>query len=95
MDKILPYLQTSVKIQLNMSWLQFVRFIHGGVFKEGSVGFVETRDLSARGISQKILNVLKPLEPDPALCVRFYFDEASVMFRHRGAVRVFPRAKFP
>ncbi|KAL7381304.1 hypothetical protein ABVT39_003601 [Epinephelus coioides] len=38
-----------------------VRFIHGGVIKERAVGFVETADLSAQGISQKILEVLQPL----------------------------------
>lgn len=39
-----------------------VRFIHGGVIKERAVGFVEAGDLSAQGISQKILEVHQLLE---------------------------------
>lgn len=72
-----------------------VRFIHGGVIKERAVGFVEAADLSAQGISQKILEVLQPLELDPSLCVGLCFDGASVMSGHRGGVQVVLRQTFP
>ena len=72
-----------------------VRFLHGGVIKERAVGFVATPDLSAKGISEKILEVLEPLELDPALCVGFCFDGASVMSGHRGGVQVILKETFP
>lgn len=41
---------------------------HGGVIKERAVGFADTADMSADGISRKILEVLEPLELYPSLC---------------------------
>lgn len=63
-----------------------VRFIHGGIIKERAVGFVEAADLSAQGISQKILEVLQPLELDPALCVGFRWSNGHVGAQGRGTV---------
>ena len=56
-----------------------VRYIHAGKIKERAIGFVDTSDMSASGISEKILQVIKPLQLDPSLCVGFSFDGASVM----------------
>jgi hypothetical protein len=47
------------------------------MIKERGVRFMETADLSAQGISLKILEVFQPLEFDPTMCVGF--DGASVM----------------
>ena len=71
-----------------------VWFIHGGVINEQAVGFVEAMDLSAQGLSRKILEVLRPLELDPTLCVGFCFDKASVMLGHTGVQAVL-RENFP
>ena len=35
-----------------------LRYIHGGVIKERAIGFAETGDMTADGISKKILQVL-------------------------------------
>ena len=52
------------------------------------MGFVEATDLSAQELSQKILEVLRPIELDPTLCVGFCFDGASVMSGHGGVFRL-------
>lgn len=64
------------------------------MIKERAVGFMETADLSAQGISLKILEVLQPLELDPTLCVGFCFDGASVMSGNRGGVHVLLKQTF-
>lgn len=58
-------------------------FIHDGLIKERAVGFTDTDDMSAEGISKKILGILEPLELDPSLCIGFCFDGASVMSGNR------------
>ncbi len=46
-----------------------VRYFHAGVFKERAIGFMNTSDLTAAGISEKILQLLEPLETRPdSLC---------------------------
>lgn len=65
-----------------------LRYIHKGLLMERAVGFVENGDMSASAISAKILDVLEPLQVDPALCVGFGFDGASVMSGHKGRVQV-------
>lgn len=39
------------------------------VVNKRAVGFAETTELSAQGISQRIFEVLEPLRLDPSLCV--------------------------
>lgn len=58
------------------------------------MGFVKTMDLSAQGITQKILEVLQPLELDPSLCVGFCCNGALVMSGHRGGVQVLLKETF-
>lgn len=41
--------------------------------------FVATGNMSAAGISRKILEVIEPLQLDPSLCVGFSFDGAVVI----------------
>ncbi|CAK6969183.1 zinc finger MYM-type protein 1-like, partial [Scomber scombrus] len=72
-----------------------VRFIHCGTIKEHALGFVKTADLSAQGISRRILEILEPLGLDPSLCVGFCFDGASVMSGHRGGVQAILKETFP
>ena len=64
-----------------------------GALRERAVGFVEMANMSAEAISAKILEVLEPLQLDPALC--FGFDAASVMSGIRGGVHVILRRTFP
>lgn len=49
---------------------------------------MDTSDLSTSGISEKILQVIEPLQLDPSLCVGFSFDGASVMSGNKGGVHV-------
>lgn len=72
-----------------------IRFIHSGIIKERALGFVKTADLSAQGISQRILEILEPLRLDPSLCVGLCFDGASVMSGHRGGVQAILKETFP
>ncbi len=58
-----------------------VRYFHAGVIKERAIGFMNTSDLTAAGISEKILQLLEPLELDPLLCVGMCFDGAAVDVR--------------
>ena len=71
-----------------------LRYIHGGVIKERAIGFAETGDMTADGISKKILQVLEPLELDPSRCVGFCFDGASVMSGNKGGVHVLLKKTF-
>uniref|UniRef100_A0A3B4X175 TTF-type domain-containing protein n=1 Tax=Seriola lalandi dorsalis TaxID=1841481 RepID=A0A3B4X175_SERLL len=66
-----------------------------GAMKERAVGFVETANMNAEAISAKILEVVEPLQLDPALCVGFGFDGASVMSGNRGGVHVILKKTFP
>lgn len=72
-----------------------IRYIHAGTIKERAIGFVDTGDMSANAISEKILEVLQPLELDPSLCVGLSFDGASVMSGNRGGVHVILKRTFP
>lgn len=71
-----------------------IRFIHRGVIKERAIGLVETAEMSAVGISQRILEVIDPLGLDPSLCVGICLDGASVMSGHRGGVQVLLKETF-
>lgn len=72
-----------------------IRYLHSGTLRERAVGFVETANMTAEAISAKILEVLEPLQLDPALCVGFGFDGASVMSGNRGGVHVILKKTFP
>uniref|UniRef100_A0A8C9YWK2 TTF-type domain-containing protein n=1 Tax=Sander lucioperca TaxID=283035 RepID=A0A8C9YWK2_SANLU len=63
--------------------------------KERAVGFMDTCDMSASGISEKILQVIEPLQLDPSLCVGFSFDGGSVMSGNKGGVHVILKKTFP
>lgn len=65
-----------------------LRYINDGAITESAAGFVETADMIAEGISQRIHKVLKPLDLDPALCVGSCFDGASDTSGNRGGVHV-------
>ena len=64
----------------------FVRFIKDGSVHERTVGFVDiSTDLTAKGVSTAIINLLASFELDPDNCVGFSFDGASVMSgKHNG-----------
>ncbi|KAF3844479.1 hypothetical protein F7725_007642, partial [Dissostichus mawsoni] len=72
-----------------------IRYMHKGMIKERTVGFLETGDMDANAISAKILQVLEPLQLDPKLCVGFGFDGASVMSGNKGGVHMILKKKFP
>ncbi|CAM4658849.1 unnamed protein product [Leuciscus chuanchicus] len=72
-----------------------VRYVHAGKINERAIGFMDTSDLSASGISEKILQVIEPLHLDPSLCVGFGFDGASVMSGNKGGVHVILKRTFP
>lgn len=72
-----------------------VRYINGGKIKERAIGFVDTNDMSAVAIAEKILEVIEPLQLDPSLCVGFSFDGASVMSGNKGGVHVILKQTFP
>ncbi len=72
-----------------------VRYFHAGVIKERAIGFMNTSDLTAAGISEKILQLLEPLELDPLLCVGMCFDGAAVMSGNHGGVHVILKRTFP
>uniref|UniRef100_A0A667Y2X2 TTF-type domain-containing protein n=1 Tax=Myripristis murdjan TaxID=586833 RepID=A0A667Y2X2_9TELE len=72
-----------------------VRYVHAGTIKERAIGFVETSDMSASGISEKILQVIEPLQLDPSLCVGFSFDGVSVVSGSKGGVHVILKQTFP
>jgi len=72
-----------------------VRYVHAGKVKERAVGFIETGDMSANGISSKILQIIEPLQLDPSLCVGFGFDGASVMSGNKGGVHLILKRTFP
>ena len=65
-----------------------VRFVKEGKVEERVVGFVETSELDAVGLSAKIIDVLQPLNLDPLKCAGFGFDGASVMAGIHGGVAV-------
>uniref|UniRef100_A0A3B4VA62 TTF-type domain-containing protein n=1 Tax=Seriola dumerili TaxID=41447 RepID=A0A3B4VA62_SERDU len=71
-----------------------IRYLHDGALRERALGFVETANMTAEAISAKILEV-EPLQLDPALCVGFGFDGASVMSGNRGGVHVILKKTFP
>ncbi len=72
-----------------------VRYFHAGVITERAIGFMNTSDLTAAGISEKILQLLEPLELDPLLCVGLCFDGAAVMSGNHGGVHVILKRTFP
>ncbi|KAK9961766.1 hypothetical protein ABG768_007166, partial [Culter alburnus] len=72
-----------------------IRYVHRGMLKERAVGFVATVDMTAAGISKKILEVIEPLQLDPSLCVGFSFDGVSVMSGNKGGVHVLLKRTFP
>lgn len=63
--------------------------------KERVIGFLYTCDMTADAISEKILEVLVPLNLDPELCVGFCFDGASVMSGAKGGVQLILKRTFP
>lgn len=71
-----------------------VRYVHSGKVKERAVGFVETGDMSANGISEKILQVIEQLQLDPSLCIGFCFDGASVKSGNKGDVHFILKLTF-
>ncbi len=72
-----------------------VRYFHAGVITERAIGFMNTSDLTAAGVSEKILQLLEPLELDPLLCVGLCFDGAAVMSGNHGGVHVILKRTFP
>lgn len=64
------------------------------MLKKRDIGFVATEDMTAAGISKKILEVIEPLQLDPCLCVGFSFDGSSIMSENRG-VHVLLKRTFP
>lgn len=63
------------------------------------MGFVATHDLISGAISNKILEILEPLQLDPELCVGFSVDSASLMAGSKGVVQevlegIFPHAVY-
>lgn len=72
-----------------------VCYFHAGVIKERAIRFMNTSDLTAAGISEKILQLLEPLELDPLLCVGLCFDGAAVMSGNHGGVHVILKRTFP
>lgn len=57
--------------------------------------FIATEDSTASGLSNKILEILEPLQLDPQLCVGFGFDGASVMAGSKGGVQALLKDTFP
>lgn len=47
------------------------------------------------GVSEKILQVIEPLQLDPSLCVGLSFDSSSVMSGNKGVVNVILKQSFP
>lgn len=72
-----------------------IRYLHEGLLKERAIGFLDTCDMTAAAISEKILEVLAPLNLDPDLCVGFCFDGASVMSGAKGGVQSILKRTFP
>lgn len=72
-----------------------IRYVHRGMLKKRAIGFVATVDMTAAGISKKILEVIEPLQLDPCLCVGFSFDGASIMSENQGGVHVLLKRTFP
>lgn len=68
-----------------------LRYVQSGQIKERAVGFLDTSDMAANGIAEKILQVLAPFDLDPSLCIGFGFDGASVMSGSQGGVQVILR----
>jgi hypothetical protein len=64
-----------------------LRYVSNGLVKERAVGFVETSDLSAQSIAEKIVEVVSFFALDPDDCVGFSFDGASVMSGNRKGVQ--------
>lgn len=56
--------------------------------KERAIGFLDTCDTTADAISEKILEVLVPLNLDPEVCVGFCIDGASVRSGAKGGVQL-------
>ncbi len=56
---------------------------------------MNTSDLTAAGISEKLLQLLEPLELDLLLCVGLCFDGAAVMSGNHGGVHVILKRTFP
>ncbi len=71
-----------------------IRYLHGGLVKERAIGFLDTCHMTADAISEKILQVLAPLNLDPELCVGFCFDRASVMSGAKGGVQTILKQTF-
>ncbi|XP_030072332.1 zinc finger MYM-type protein 1 [Microcaecilia unicolor] len=71
-----------------------IRYLYKGVIKERAVGFVDTADTTANGISDKIIKVLEIFELDPELCVGFSFDGTSVMSGNQGDVHAVLKRTF-
>ena len=72
-----------------------IRFMAGGLIKERAVGFLDTADMTARGITEKILEIIAPLALDPKLCVGLCCDGASVMSGYKGGVQALLKETFP
>lgn len=72
-----------------------IRYIHAEKIKERAIGFMDTSDMSAKGISEKILQIIEPLQLDPSLCAGFSFDGASVMSGEKGGVQTILKETFP
>lgn len=47
-----------------------IRYLHNETLKERAVRFVATHDLTSGAISNKILEILEPLQLEPELCVQ-------------------------
>lgn len=63
--------------------------------KERAIGFLDTCDTTADAISEKILEVLVPLNLDPEVCVGFCIDGASVRSGAKGGVQLILKRTFP
>lgn len=70
----MPLWQMNVKISRKKELVAVcIRYLHGGLVKERAIGFLDTCDMTA---SEKMLEVLAPLNLDPELCMGFCFDGA-------------------
>ena len=61
-----------------------MRYIHKGDVRERAIGLIELQDMDAGTISEKLIKLLQPFEPDPLKCIGQGYDGASVMSRIHG-----------
>ena len=55
-----------------------MRYIHKGDVREKAIGLIELKDMDEDTISEKLIKLLQPFEPDPLKCVGQGYDGATL-----------------